>query len=96
MGTVLLKELKVEIMFKDTLSATELLLFCKHILKKEEVGVRKMAQGLQLALPALAEDQRPVPNTQVCDSLTKLLQLQLQGTWYLFDFLQHQDTYTNK
>lgn len=80
MGTVLLKELKVEIMFKDTLSATELLLFCKHILKKEEVGVRKMAQGLQLALPALAEDQRPVPNTQVCDSLTKLLQLQLQGT----------------
>lgn len=80
MGTVVLKELKVEIMFKDTLSATELLLFCKHILKKEEVGVRKMAQGLQLALPALAEDQHPVPNTQVCDSLTKLLQLQLQGT----------------
>lgn len=46
MGTVLLKELKVEIMFKDTLSATELLLFYKHLLKKEELGVRKMAQGL--------------------------------------------------
>lgn len=46
MGTVLLEELKVEIMFKDTLSATELLLFCKHLLKKEEVGVRKIAQGL--------------------------------------------------
>lgn len=40
MGTVLLKELKLEIMFKDTISATELLLFCKHMLKKEEVGVR--------------------------------------------------------
>ena len=80
MGTVLLKELKLEIMFKDMISATDLLLFCKHMLKKEEVGVRKMAQGLQLVLPALAEDQHPVPSTQVRSPLTKLLQLQLQGT----------------
>lgn len=40
MGSVLLKELKVEITFKDIFSATEVLLFCKHLLKKEEVGVR--------------------------------------------------------